>query len=104
MAVQHPITEVFRLELDITRLRYSNQHRVFRSPPRFGLPARLCTGDEKRISVQMNRVMVHAEIHHPDPHAAAMTHHERRGVRTRLSVEGQPVELHVGGIGDIAVG
>src|SRR5439155_17484674 len=50
------------------------------------------------------RVMVHAEIHHPDAHAATMTHQQRRRVWAGLAVEGQPVELHIGGVGNVAVG
>src|SRR5215510_6593191 len=52
----------------------------------------------------MDWVMVHAQIHQPDPDAATMAHHQRGCVRPRLAVEGQPVELHVGGVGYVAVG
>src|SRR5260370_14425937 len=52
----------------------------------------------------MDWVMVHAEIHQPDPDAATMTRHHRRCVRPRFAVEGQPVELDVGAVGDVAVG
>src|SRR5260370_21273210 len=52
----------------------------------------------------MDWVMVHSEIHQPDPDAFTMTHYQRRCVRPRLAVEGQPVELHVGAVWDVAVG
>src|SRR5215831_15013488 len=52
----------------------------------------------------MDWVMVHAEIHQPDPCPAPMTHYEGRCVRTGLAVEGQPVEFHIGCVWDVAVG
>src|SRR5579883_3450036 len=104
MAVQHPVPDILGIEFDIARLGHTNEYCVFGSPARFRLAACFRASDVKRVSVQVDRVMVHAQIHQPDPYAAAVTNYEWRGVRPGLAVERQPVELHIGGIWDVAVG
>src|SRR5581483_1311734 len=89
---------------DIARLSHPNQHCVFRPPARFRLTTCFGPGHKEGVSVQVNRVMVHAQVCHPDSHAAAMTNHQWRGVRACLAVEGQPVELHVCAVGYVAIG
>ena len=69
MAMQHPVARIIGYELDISRLRNTNQHGITWKPSSFRNPAALGSGNVERMSMQMNRMMVHAEIDQPDTNA-----------------------------------
>ena len=63
MAVEMPITGVVRDELDIARLRHTHQHRVRRFHGRRPNPSALTAGDVELMAMQVNRMVVHPEVH-----------------------------------------
>ena len=74
MAMQHPVAFILRNEFDIARLRYADNHRIARIPARFRNAPAFRAGDVKLMAVQMNRVMIHAEIDDANAHALALFH------------------------------
>src|SRR5580692_9786282 len=100
MAMEHPVTEAIGYELDIPSLSYTNQHGVSARPDCLGLTCSLPAGFPKCESMQMHRMVVHSEVDDPDANAFTVANNERCGCRTRLTVESQPVELHVHAVRD----
>src|SRR5260370_29364188 len=102
MAVEHPVADPVRHELDIASLCHANQRCVSARPDRLRLPRSLASRFPKSESAQMNRMMVHAEIDDPDTDALPVLDDERCRCRPCLAVECEPVELHVHAIGNRA--
>src|SRR5260370_2760650 len=96
MTVQHPLSWIFRYELEVARLPNSNPYGVCRYPRRLWLPSTFRAGHNERVAVQVNRMMVHAEVDESYAHATAQPHYERRGHGTTGTVKRQPIPLHIG--------
>src|SRR5258708_1247629 len=103
MAVQHPVARIICDKLDVARLRYTHEHRVSRTPCRFGLAASFRSRDHELMAVKMDRMVVHTEVDQADADSLPVAHDERSVGWTGFSVEGKPVELHVHGVRDIDV-
>src|SRR5438270_12282683 len=103
MAVQHPIARIIGHELHVTRLGYTYEHGVSRTPCRFGLAASFSTCNYELVPMQVDRMVVHPQIDEADADALSVPHDERSVGWTRFSVERKPVELHVHGVRDIDV-
>src|SRR6266478_9172096 len=99
MAVQHPVAGIIGYELDVARLRYAHEHRVSRSPCRFGLAASFSPCNYELVPMQVDRMVVHTEVDQANPYAFTVPHDQRSRRRSRLTVEREPVELHVHGVG-----
>jgi hypothetical protein len=95
VAVEHPFSGIVGHKFEVARLRNSDQHSVRRSPERLRLPPCLRPGDDKGVAVQVNRMVVHAEIDKAKPHATAKPNDERRSHWAARAVERQPVPFHV---------
>src|SRR5216683_5296954 len=98
MAMNHPITRIVRLKLDVSRLRHSYEHCISRAPRGLRLSSSFRAGDDKSVAMKMNGVVIHSKVDEADADALSVTDNERRGCRSRFAVEGQPVELHVHGV------
>src|SRR5713226_46776 len=103
MAVQHPVARIIGDKLHIAGLGNSHEHRVSRSPRRFGLAASFSTCNYELVPMKVDRMVVHPQIDEADADALPVPHDERSVGWTRFSVEGKPVELHVHGVWDIDV-
>src|SRR5260370_21619639 len=103
MAVDHPVAGPVRHELYIASLCNANQRGVSARPDRLRLAPSLASRFPKSESMQMNRMMVHAEIDDPDTDALTVLDDQRRGCRPCLPVECEPVELHVHAIGNLPI-
>src|SRR3989442_1064209 len=95
MAMEHPVAGVAGNELHIARLRHSYEYGVSRAPRGLWLSSSFRARDDKLMAVKMDRMVVHAEVDETDADALPVSHDERSVGWTRLSVEGEPVELHV---------
>src|SRR5271170_6744385 len=104
MAMNHPCTGILGIELYDFRLRYSDENGVGWVPGGFGCAAAFRAGDDELVAMQMDRMMIHAEIDEAKSNTAAEAHDERRSHWSGDAVHGEPVELHVGGVGDGVVG
>ncbi len=62
MAVNHPVAGIVGDELDVGSLGDSHQNRVLRSPSGLRLPPTLCACHDKRVPVQVNRMVVHSQV------------------------------------------
>src|SRR5579864_6559010 len=98
MAMEHPVAGIAGNEFHIAGLCDSNEDRVARPPRGLGLAASFRAGDDKLMAVKMDRMVVHAEVDETDADALPVPHDERSVSWTRLSIEGEPVELHVHGV------
>src|ERR1700679_3967819 len=103
MAVEHPVARAVRYELDIPGLRYADERGASPRPDRLRLARSLAPRFPKREPMQMNRMVVHAEIDDTDAHALALLNDQRRACRTSFAVQRKPVELHIHAVGDGAV-
>ena len=100
--MDHPVTRVVGHELDVSSLCHSHQDRVTWSPERHRHPASLSTRYSKCVSMKVDRVVIHSQVDKPDPNSASETHHQGSGHRAGYAVESQPVELHIGAVGNSA--
>src|SRR5437763_2038216 len=98
MAMQHPVAGVVGNELHIARLRHSYEYGISRTPRGLRLSSSFRAGDDKLMAVKMDRMVVHAEVDETNANTLPVPHNERSVGWTRLSVEGQLVELHVHGV------
>ena len=98
--MEHPVAGVVGDELDVARLGDADEHGVAGPPRGLRDAAAFGAGDVEGVAVQVHRVVIHAEVHEPDAHAAAERHDHRRDGGAGLAVEDEPVELHVHGVRD----
>src|SRR5882672_6712021 len=103
MTVQHPVAGIVGYEFHVTRLGNSHEHRVSRSPCRFGLASSFRTCNYELVPMKVDRMVVHAEVDEADADALPVPYDERSVGWARFSVERKPVELHVHGVRDIDV-
>src|SRR5437588_10255787 len=103
MALQHPIARIIGHERHVTRLGYTYEHGVSRTPCRFGLAASFSTCNYELVPMQVDRMVVHPQIDEADADALSVPHDERSVGWTRFSVERNPVELHVHAVWDIVL-
>src|SRR5713226_1744334 len=103
MAVQYPVAGIIGYELHVTRLGNSHEHRVSRSPCRFGLAASFRSRDHELVAMKMDRMVVHTEVNQADADSLPVPHAERSVGWTGFSVEGKPVELHVHGVRNLNI-
>src|SRR5258708_36992148 len=94
MAVQHPVARITGYELHVTRLGYSHEHGVSRSPCRFGLATSLRSRGHDLVAVEMDRMVVHAEVDQADADSFPLPHGMRSVGGPGCSVEGAPSVLH----------
>ena len=73
MAVDHPRAGIFRFEFHYLRLRHSDEHCVRWIPGRFRRAAAFRARDYELMSMQVNRMMIHAEIDKTQSYAATET-------------------------------
>jgi len=99
MAVDHPVAGIFRFELDDFGLGDPDENGVGGIPGGFGSAAAFRAGDDELVAVEMDGVMIHAEVDEAETDAAAEARDERRSGRGGEAVEGEPVEFHGGGVG-----
>ena len=92
--MQHPVTDVFGVELDVAGLRDTYQDRILREPERLRLSSSLRSGHHELIAMKVNRVMVHAQVHDADANPLSLFHQHGCGVGTGPAIEGHPVEFH----------
>ena len=102
--MQHPVAHTIRGDFDIPRLRHADQHRGPRPPGGLRNAATLCPGDLEGIAVDVHRVVIHAHVHKTYAHPVPLAYDERRGRRTRLAIQQEPVVFHVHGVGHRVVG
>ena len=95
VAMEHPVAGVVGDELEVGCLSDSDQLIVAWNPCRFRDPSTLMTGYPERMTVQVDRVMLHrSKIHETHSHSLAMLHHERCRVRSAATIDGMPVPIH----------
>src|ERR1700758_1975110 len=99
MAVNHPIARILRFKLDVTRLGYAHEHGVLRTPRTFRLAPSFGSSHDELMAMEVDGVMVHAEIQKSNLHPVPEPDNEGSCRRTCLAVERQPVELHVHRVG-----
>src|SRR6266567_3317865 len=80
------------------RIRHSYEYGISGTPRGLWLSSSFRAGDDKLMAVKMDRMVVHTEVDETDADALPVPHDERSVGWTRLSVEGEPVELHVHGV------
>src|SRR5882672_10942979 len=100
MAGQHPVTRTLGDKFDVTRLRHTHEHRVSRAPGRLRLSPSFCSRDYKLMTVEVDWVVIHPEVDQANAHPFPMPYEQRSSGRPGFPVEGEPVELHVHGVGD----
>ena len=98
--MQHPVTGIVCDKFDVARLRYTHEHRVPWAPCRLGLSSSFRASDHKLMAVKVDRVMIHTKVDEANAHALTVPHDQRSRRRPSFAVEGEPVELHVHGVGD----
>src|SRR5687768_18572857 len=81
VAMKHPVTHVFGIELDVPGLSDTDQDSVLSGETVDGSAARLGSGHDKLVAMQMDRMVVHADVDEPDPHALALLDDHRSAVR-----------------------
>ena len=104
VTMEHPVAEAVGDEFDVACLCYPHQRRVASGPGRLLLARALAAGLPECEAVEMDRVMIHAQVDKPDPHAFALTDDKRRRSRAGFPIERKPVELHVHAVRNRAVG
>ena len=87
MAVQHPVSGIVSDKLEISRLSHAHQYRVFRPPTGFRLAPSFAASDVESVAMQVNRMVIHAEIHESKAHTITQTNNERSGSGTGFAVE-----------------
>ena len=92
--MQHPIPDVFGVKLNVTRLCNSSKHGVLFIPEVLWFPSSFGPCDYELIAMQVNGMVIHPQIDQPDAHSLALFHQHRGCGRSRLAIEGEPVELH----------
>src|SRR5713226_1472761 len=95
MAVQHPVAGIVCDKFDVARLRHTDEHRVPWAPGRFRLSPSFCSRDYKLVAVEVDRMVVHAEVDQANPYAFTVPHNQGSRRRPRSTVECEPVELHI---------
>src|SRR5262249_34749493 len=98
VAVQHPVTGAFGVKLQIASLGDANDYCVARIPGGLWHSAALGSCYVKLVSMQVNRVMIHAEIHNPDSDSISESDEKWCRRRCGLTIDRQPVEFHGHGI------
>src|SRR5579859_1290440 len=71
MTMQHPVARIVGHKLEVARLSDSDENGIAGIPRRFGNASSLGSGDCECVTVQMNRVMVHAKIHESHANSVA---------------------------------
>ncbi len=87
MTVQHPFTGIIRDELEVAGLRNANQHGISRTPRAFGLPSGFRSSHNEGVTVQVNRMVVHAKVDEAHPDATAQPHDQWRGHGTQIPLK-----------------
>jgi hypothetical protein len=88
----------------VPRLGHAHQDRGSGPPGGFWNAASLGACHLERVSVNMQGMMVHAQVDKANPDAVALADNQRSGCRTRFAVEQEPVVFHVHGVGHGVVG
>ena len=65
-------------EFDIPRLRHAHKRSVPSGPGRFSLPCAFPSGFPKGESMEVYRMMVHAEVDNPNSHPLTVSNNQRR--------------------------
>src|SRR5260370_24164268 len=104
MTGEHLVGGIVCDNLDITRLRETYEHGVSRAPGRLRLPPSFRSGDYKLAAVEVDRVVVHAEIDQANQHALTLPDDQGCCRRSRFTVERDPVALYVHGVRSRAIG
>ena len=83
--MDHPRAGIFGIELDDFCLGHADEHSVGGIPGGFGGAPAFRASDDELISMEVDRMMIHAEIDEAETDAAALANDERssRGSRER---------------------
>src|SRR2546430_10827349 len=103
MAVEHPIAHSICHELDIPCLSHTDECRVPARPDCLRLPRSFASRLPEREAVQMNRMVIHAEVDNSDANALTVANDQGCRSRACLTIEREPVELHVHAVRNRAV-
>src|SRR6266704_3167207 len=98
MAVQHPVAGIVGDELYITCLSNTDEHSISGRPRCLWLSPTFATRNYKRVPMQMDRMVIHAQVDHANSHTVAQPHKQRRSRRSSFAIESEPVEFHVHGV------
>src|SRR6266436_10258325 len=100
VTVNHPVAGIFGFELDDFGLCDADEDRVGGIPGGFGSAAAFGARDDELVAVEMDGVVIHAEVDEAETDAAAEARNEWRGGGGGEAVEGEPIEFHGGGVGN----
>ena len=89
VAVKGPVAGVVGNELDVARGAHRDEHGGFGPTGRFGYPAAIGGCDPEPVAVDMDRVLVNAQVAEPDANPVAGFDDQGGGAWKHPAVEGK---------------
>jgi hypothetical protein len=99
-----PVAGIVGDELDVTRLRHTDEDCVLRRDGGRSNPASFGACHVELVTVQVHRMVVHPQIHDTNAYPLSMLHDQRGRRRAGLPIHRQPVEFHGQRVGNGVVG
>src|SRR3990167_1502672 len=96
MAMKCPVAHFISKEFNLTHLSNRNISRDLRPAAAWWGWTAICTRDRELMSVNMNWVIGHRQIAHPDPHFVVFTNNQRINAREGPTVPGPQIKIQHG--------